>query len=471
MQKKMSTLSHICSMVKWGVVSTLTGITQKQLFYTKGSVTIIVMICVMFILPSFPYNTRWLTPEMMAMGEWMGLGNGQPCKDYGMWLCPTGRYDMMVTLLLITPPSACMGAFTLSRYSNHTLKHCMFILVLNALAALGFTISICMMNRVAHYVSIRFISASQHLGYAFLLGVHPEPPNVDKEEASSMCAVQHFYGGTNQELFTAQWDNGQLEKIEFRVPLHTTNRDKWTTYVGQFYSESDCHLDMFDAIKATMDVPKKFQHLGWCLSTACHMDPPHWFLMSLDIDSTFKAVRVEQSSSRNKKVVTIEVVNTVHFLVMSCKQSPSSLVSYPNKLEKVKRYDRMLMNYSSKLEIQTTPVEWGESHMTPQPFKRSFALYMDSDEESDNEEPLQHIKDILNNDRGILYLPTTAHFGIRFYKEKVGMPEGAAYTFQSCVSETHMKAELVKQRRRAKGKKKAQAQSDGEDEENICPSF
>jgi hypothetical protein len=49
---------------------------------------------------------------------------------------------------------------------------------------------------------------------AFLLGVHPEPPNVDEEEASSMRSDRHFYGGVNEELFTAQWDNDQLKKGE-----------------------------------------------------------------------------------------------------------------------------------------------------------------------------------------------------------------------------------------------------------------
>ncbi|KAG2351752.1 hypothetical protein BDR07DRAFT_1500445 [Suillus spraguei] len=125
--------------------------------------------------------------------------------------------------------------------------------------------------------------------------------------------------------------------------------------------------------------------------------------------------------------------------------------------------------------------------MALQPLKRMFALYMESDEESDKEPP-QHIKDVLVNvhscypamnfpqyadklkDHGLLYLPTAAHFGVRFYEEKVGMPEGAAYTFQSCVSKMYMKAELVKGRRKAKGKRKVRAQPDDEDEENIPPT-
>ncbi|KAG2124729.1 hypothetical protein BD769DRAFT_1388671 [Suillus cothurnatus] len=305
---------------------------------------------------------------------------------------------------------------------------------------------------------------------AFLLGVHMEPPNVDEEEASSMRLDRHFYGRVNEELFTAQWDNDQLKK----------DRDKLTTYVGQFYSESDCRLDILDAIKATMDVPKKFQHLGWCLSTACCMDPPHWLLTSLDIDSAFKAVRVEQNSGRNKKVVAIEVINTdlqewARYLLKTG-DPDKSCVTLPS----TPHFDQVRKTHKEEQE---------ESHMAPQPLKRSFVLYMNSDEESNNEEPPQHIKDVLTNvhshypamnfpqyadklkDRGILYLSTTAHFSIRFYEEKVGMPEGAAYTFQSCVSKTHMKAELAKGRRKAKGKKKARAQPDNENEENIRPTF
>ena len=100
--------------------------------------------------------------------------------------------------------------------------------------------------------------------------------------------------------------------VEFKVPLHTTDINQSTTYVGQFYSESDCPLDIFDAIRATMDVPKVYQHLGWRLSTARHIDPPHRLLTSLDIDSAFKAARAEQSSGVKKRVA-VEVVNTVCF--------------------------------------------------------------------------------------------------------------------------------------------------------------
>jgi hypothetical protein len=55
---------------------------------------------------------------------------------------------------------------------------------------------------------------------AFLLGVHPELPNVDEEGASSMRADRHFYGEMGEELFTAQRDNVQLKKSE-QSPFHS----------------------------------------------------------------------------------------------------------------------------------------------------------------------------------------------------------------------------------------------------------
>ncbi|KAG0696980.1 hypothetical protein DFH29DRAFT_879011 [Suillus ampliporus] len=124
-----------------------------------------------------------------------------------------------------------------------------------------------------------------------------------------------------------------------------------------------------------------------------------------------------------------------------------------------------------------------------QPLKRSYALYMESDEESDDDEPLRLIEDVLTSvhsrcpalnmfqyirklkNHGIEYLMTAARFNMQFYEDKVGMPAGAAYTFHNCVSKAHMKAERVKERKKAKGKKKARAPCGDKDEENIPPSF
>jgi hypothetical protein len=86
------------------------------------------------------------------------------------------------------------------------------------------------------------------------------------------------------------------------------------------------------------------------------------------------------------------------------------------------------------------------------PLKRTYALYMESDEKSDDDDLPKSIEDVLASihscystlnlpeyigkmkDHGIFYLPTAAHFNIIFYEENVGMPAGTAYTFHMCVS-------------------------------------
>jgi len=103
--------------------------------------------------------------------------------------------------------------------------------------------------------------------------------------------------------------------VEFRVPLNTTDINRCTTYVDQFYRESDLRVDIFDSIRATMNVSKTYEHLAWRLSTARRTDPPHRLLTWQDVDSAFKAARMEQSSGQKKKKVAIEVVNTVHILI------------------------------------------------------------------------------------------------------------------------------------------------------------
>ncbi|KAG1893735.1 uncharacterized protein F5891DRAFT_1195972 [Suillus fuscotomentosus] len=133
---------------------------------------------------------------------------------------------------------------------------------------------------------------------AFLLGTRPDLPSVGASEITRMRAVRHFYERMTQtpsleELTVQQPCQVQLDKIEFRIPLHTLDRNQSTTYVDRSHSESDCRIDILDSIKATMDVSKTYQHLGWRLSTARRLDPPHRLLTSHDLDSAFKAARTE----------------------------------------------------------------------------------------------------------------------------------------------------------------------------------
>ncbi|KAG2744553.1 hypothetical protein P692DRAFT_20877983 [Suillus brevipes Sb2] len=179
-----------------------------------------------------------------------------------------------------------------------------------------------------------------------------------------------------------------------------------------------------------MDVPKVYQHLGWRLSTARRIDPPHRLSTSLDIDSAFKAARAEQSSGVKKRVA-VEVVNTVKdskqtkrkTVVSPGKRSSSSLLPYAQELEKVKSklrcsdhllgedtfcwvnlskpnaphyplcaqdlqqwarylvcayllqgYDMMHTDSSSKVEIRTTPA----SFYPPRPISKNFEQHIRS---------------------------------------------------------------------------------------------
>ncbi|KAG1900469.1 uncharacterized protein F5891DRAFT_1227204 [Suillus fuscotomentosus] len=415
---------------------------------------------------------------------------------------------------------------------------------------------------------------------AFLLGTCPDLPSVGASEITRMRAVRHFYERMTQtpsleELTVQQPCQVQLDKIEFRIPLHTLDRNQSTTYVDRSHSESDCRIDILDSIKATMDVSKTYQHLGWRLSTARRLDPPHRLLTSHDLDSAFKAARTEQGSGRKTKQVFIEILNTARKEKQIRQQAGTSPAGeykkelatvtsklrcsdhqlgedtfcwvdashpdtphYPLCTRDLQEWAKYLyetgvpdfvtlprtphFNEVRKTRKERTPLslqrvsteiispvihnhihlspttdemtsgnsgmlarERGEARMALQPLKRTFALYMESDEESDDDEPPQHIEDVLGTvhshypamnfpqyveklmDHGIFYLPTAAHFSVGFYEDKVGMSEGSAYTFQSCVSKFHMKAELAKERRKAKGKKKARAHDGDENEENT----
>ncbi|KAG2055541.1 MFS general substrate transporter [Suillus hirtellus] len=166
----------------------------RWLFYLEGGITIIVAICAMFIIPSFPHNTKWLTSEERSLaisrladdgyGRMDGPGKRTSIQglrdalcDWKVWwftilltierialsfgfyfptLVASMGYDMTVTLLLVAPPSvlAAIGAFVFSRYSDRTQKRAVFILASNALTAVGFIMSFCTIDTAARYTSL-----------------------------------------------------------------------------------------------------------------------------------------------------------------------------------------------------------------------------------------------------------------------------------------------------------------------------
>ncbi|KAJ8584967.1 MFS general substrate transporter [Rhizopogon salebrosus TDB-379] len=180
----------------------------RWLFYIEGSMTIFVAICAVFILPDFPHNTRWLTPEekALAISRLAEDNNGTTGKenkttieglrdavtDWKVWwfaavflaqvlaqsfylyfptLSATMGYDTTTTLLLCAPPwvFCTICAFAVSRYSDKKQNRYRYVVVVNALAALGFIISICTMNTAARYISF-FLMVQAYAGYMVLWG-------------------------------------------------------------------------------------------------------------------------------------------------------------------------------------------------------------------------------------------------------------------------------------------------------------
>ncbi|KAG0708667.1 major facilitator superfamily domain-containing protein [Suillus ampliporus] len=175
-----------------GMPGKLSQAAWRWLFYIEGGATIVVAISAIFILPDFPHNTRWLTPEERALAIshlaedghgrvdvvgkrttmqglrdamsdwnfvsrwWLSLAQRIQFVALSFVICfptiaATLGYDTTVTLLLSAPPwvLATITSFTLSRYSDKKRKRYIYFLASCATAALGFIVSICMMNLAA----------------------------------------------------------------------------------------------------------------------------------------------------------------------------------------------------------------------------------------------------------------------------------------------------------------------------------
>ncbi|KAG2365503.1 major facilitator superfamily domain-containing protein [Suillus spraguei] len=174
-----------------------------------GGITIFVAICALFILPDFPHNTKWLTPEERALaisrlaedgyGKVGELGKQTTMQglrdavsDWKVWwfavaamfqimaqslfgyfptLCATLGYDTTVTLLLCAPPwvFASMVAFFLAWLSDKQQRRYKYFAVSNSLGALALITSICTMNKAARYISL-FLMAQMVTAYFLLFG-------------------------------------------------------------------------------------------------------------------------------------------------------------------------------------------------------------------------------------------------------------------------------------------------------------
>ncbi|KAG2155721.1 major facilitator superfamily domain-containing protein [Suillus clintonianus] len=181
----------------------------RWLFFIEGGITILVAICAIFILPDFPHNTRWLTPEERAlaisrlaedgsgMADELGKhstiqGLRDAVSDWKVWwfsvalmfqllaqsftayfptLCATLGYNTTETLLLCAPPWVFAGivACALTWYSDKKQRRFKYLAASNALSALAFIMSMFTMNKAVRYISL-FLMTPILSGYLVLWG-------------------------------------------------------------------------------------------------------------------------------------------------------------------------------------------------------------------------------------------------------------------------------------------------------------
>ncbi|GAB7335836.1 hypothetical protein MBLNU13_g08107t1 [Cladosporium sp. NU13] len=167
----------------------------------EGSVTVLVAISALFVLPEFPTNTEWLSSKEAAVAEWRLIKDaaGQIDEDDATWssgfkvafkdwrtyvfaamfhcvlvltsvqnffptVVNTLGFGRIATLLLTVPPYAIGIALTvLSNYSADRLRNSSFHVMLPmAIAIVGFVIGAASLNRGALYFAIVLMIAGGH---------------------------------------------------------------------------------------------------------------------------------------------------------------------------------------------------------------------------------------------------------------------------------------------------------------------
>ncbi|KAG2118691.1 major facilitator superfamily domain-containing protein [Suillus discolor] len=142
----------------------------RWLFYVEGGITILVVVCAMFILPDFPHNTRWFTPEESTILISRHVEDG-----YGVVAAVVGQ----CFFAYFPTPCAKLGYNTTVthlaeiRYSDKKQRRYKCFIVSNALGALAFMMSIFTMDKAARYTSLNIQvpdAARVTAGYLVLLG-------------------------------------------------------------------------------------------------------------------------------------------------------------------------------------------------------------------------------------------------------------------------------------------------------------
>jgi len=199
------------SLMASGILSGMQGklghAAWRWLFFIEGTLTILVAVIAVFVLPDFPQNSHWfLSPDEIRLAELrmqedVGLSDGDETERkgsrfpglleaFGDWrmywlalaltslvvslsfnaffptLTATLGYSPTVTLLLCAPPwvFATVVAFAVSRHSDITGERCFHIVIPLFIGIIGFIIAISTMRLAARYFAL-FLMAQSYSGF------------------------------------------------------------------------------------------------------------------------------------------------------------------------------------------------------------------------------------------------------------------------------------------------------------------
>ncbi|RDB22569.1 hypothetical protein Hypma_010246 [Hypsizygus marmoreus] len=234
----------------------------RWLFYIEGALTIAVAVFAIFILPDFPTNSKWLSPEERAlairrMEEDAGVGDEEQTEGStsGFWLAVTDikvwwlalaltsevvalsfnayfptlsatlGYNTTVSLLLCAPPFVftAIAAAYVSHHSDKVGERFYHIAGSFGFGILGFIISISTMNTAARYVSL-FLMAQSYAGFivlfAWMSNTFPRPPSKRAVALALMNAFSQLGNIAGSYVWPKNW--GPTYRYSYGICIATS---------------------------------------------------------------------------------------------------------------------------------------------------------------------------------------------------------------------------------------------------------
>ncbi|PAV20855.1 MFS general substrate transporter [Pyrrhoderma noxium] len=255
--------SLIASGILDGMQGKLGKAAWRWLFFIEGSLTIVVAITAIFILPDFPTNTRWLSPieqklAIRRMEEDSGSdeedgtaastqlsGLWQAISDWKVWwlaialssevvalsfnaffptLTKTLGFNTTITLILVAPPwfTAAIAAFIVARHSDKIGERFYHITGPFVVGIVGYIIAMSTMNLAARYVSL-FLMTLTFSGYVQIMtwvsNSIPRPPAKRAVAVAFVSCFSQLGNIAGSYIFPTNW--GPTYKKSYAICIAT----------------------------------------------------------------------------------------------------------------------------------------------------------------------------------------------------------------------------------------------------------